>query len=54
MRIKAISIIIIMMGFRMLSFAQMDMKAMDMKKDTVHSSQKKKVIKKMTPTKSSS
>jgi len=52
MRIKAISIIIIMMGFRMLSFAQMDMKTMDMKKDTVHNSQKKKVIKKMTPTKS--
>jgi hypothetical protein len=54
MRIKAISIIIIMMSFIMISFSQMDMKAMDKKKDSVDNSQKKKIIKKIAPTKSSS
>jgi hypothetical protein len=43
-----------MISFRILSFAQMDMKAMDMKKDTVPASQKKKVTKKISTTKSSS
>ena len=51
MRIKTISIIIIIMSLSMLSFAQMDMKTMDMKKDTVPASQKKKVTKKIGITK---
>jgi len=54
MGIKAIFSIIMITGFSVLSFAQMDMKTGSMKKDTVHTSQKKRVAKKIMTTKYSS
>jgi hypothetical protein len=48
MKLKIIFNVIIMIGFKTLSFSQMDMKSMDMRKDTVPGSKKIKGIKKDT------